>query len=221
MVKTNKAMRVASGLLVLTLASTCMISGTFAKYTTSATSTADTAHVAAFGVKIDAQGSTFAEEYATDDSNVSGTIAKSVVSASGNTVAPGTKGDMVSMKLTGTPEVAVNVAYTGAFELNGEWTDGTKFYCPLVIEVNNQPVDTSSCDTAADFADAVNTAIAATGTSHNYAPGTNLGAKADDSLKVTWEWPFDGNDAKDTALGNKSNAPTVSLAVTTTVTQID
>ena len=44
----NKMMRAASGLLVAVLLSTCAISGTFAKYTTSTEST-DNARVAVWG----------------------------------------------------------------------------------------------------------------------------------------------------------------------------
>ena len=46
--KKNKAMRMASALLVLTLLTTCVISSTFAKYTTSANGT-DSARVAKWG----------------------------------------------------------------------------------------------------------------------------------------------------------------------------
>ena len=49
--KKNKFMRLASVMLMLCLITTCAISGTFAKYTTSATAT-DTARVAKWGVKV-------------------------------------------------------------------------------------------------------------------------------------------------------------------------
>ena len=220
MAKTNKAMRAASGLLVLTLLSTCMISGTYAKYTTSKPGT-DNAHVAAFGVEIDAQGTTFADKYDTDDSSAKGTIAQSVIAADGKTIAPGTKGDMAAMTLTGTPEVAVHVSYVGDFKMDGEWDN----YCPLNITIKNgttgNPVKINGAEytTTAAFVQAVNEAIGKC--SANYAPGTDLAGVSNDSLQVSWEWPFEGNDAKDTVLGNKSNAPTVTLNVTTTFTQID
>lgn len=102
-------MRVAGLLLALVLVTSCFVCGTFAKYVTSGTGS-DSARVAKFGVEITANGTMFAKEYATDDGTVEATIAKSVVSSDDkNLVAPGTKGDMVSMTMTGTPEVAVNV----------------------------------------------------------------------------------------------------------------
>lgn len=45
----SKSMRMASGLLVVTMLSTCMISGTFARYTTQ-DNASDTARVAKWGV---------------------------------------------------------------------------------------------------------------------------------------------------------------------------
>ena len=97
--KKNKMMRIASVLLVAVILTTCAISGTFAKYVTSENGS-DSARVAKFGVEVTANGSTFATEYDTDDTNVVGTIAKSVVSSdTKNLVAsyaapPGTRGIM-------------------------------------------------------------------------------------------------------------------------------
>ncbi len=56
--KKNKMLRMASALLVLTLLTTCIIGGTFAKYTTSGTAT-DTARVAKWGVKVECTGNAF------------------------------------------------------------------------------------------------------------------------------------------------------------------
>lgn len=50
--KKNKAMRLASALMVLTLLTTCVISSTFAKYTTSANGE-DSARVAKWGFEAD------------------------------------------------------------------------------------------------------------------------------------------------------------------------
>ena len=53
--KKNKFMRLASVMLMLCLITTCAISGTFAKYTTSGTAT-DTARVAKWGVGVEVDG---------------------------------------------------------------------------------------------------------------------------------------------------------------------
>lgn len=221
--KKNKMMRLASVLLVAVILTTCAISGTFAKYVTSDNGF-DNARVAKFGVGITANGSTFATEYVTDDTNVVGTIAKSVISSDADKlVAPGTKGDMVNMTLSGTPEVAVKVTYDATVTLNDKWTDGTDFYFPLNIKVNGTLVNLSSATDAAGVQTAIENAIESY--SKNYAPNTDLGTVGADSLAISWEWAFEGNDdAKDTYLGDQAaagNAATISLAVTTTVTQID
>ena len=68
--KKNRMMRLASVLLVLTLLSTSVISGTFAKYVTS-DQASDTARVAKFGVVVSASGSLFGTDYVQkDDGNI-------------------------------------------------------------------------------------------------------------------------------------------------------
>lgn len=217
--KKTKLMRAALLLLVLTLITSCFVGGTFAKYTTSAEGS-DTARVAKWGVVITANGGTFANTYATDTENVAGTIANSVVSAN-KVVAPGTKGNMVGMTITGTPEVAVSVSYAANFKVEG-WIVGDKFYCPLQIKVGSTTIDGTRFTSADLFENAVNTEISTY--SKNYAAGTDLSTASVTTPSVSWEWPFSVNeadDANDTALGNLETAPTVSLTVTTTVDQID
>ena len=226
--KKNVMMRLASFLLVAVLISTSAISGTYAKYVTEGTGT-DSARVAKWGVTITANGSTFATEYDTDDATY--TEAKSVISTD-KVVAPGTDGDMVSMTLGGTPEVAVRISYKGAFDISDNWVDGNgNYYCPLVITIKNGVSDAGvkfdgrAYANAAEFETSVNNAIAAY--SKDYPAGTDLAGLGNDSLDITWEWPFSTsaeNDVKDTALGNQAvvgNAATVTIAVTTTATQID
>lgn len=221
--KKNKMLRIASIMLIAVMMSTCAISGTFAKYVTSGQGT-DSARVAAWGVTVVANGDTFANAYNTDDTTFA--EAQSVVSNGGDdVVAPGTKGDMASMALIGTPEVAVRVTYNAVFDVEN-WVDQNgSFYCPLVITVNGTAFDGRAYDNAADFELSVNNAIAAY--SKDYSANTNLGGLGADSLDVSWEWPFStsaDNDVRDTYLGDQAaagNFATVQLTVTTTVTQID
>lgn len=102
--KKNKMMRLASVMMVLTLMSTSVISGTFAKYVTSDSAT-DVARVAKWGVIVTAtDSSVFSTTYA-------GTGGNTVVSSnSDKLVAPGTKNEEgVTFSITGTPEVACKV----------------------------------------------------------------------------------------------------------------
>lgn len=229
--KKTKLMRAALLLLVLTLITSCFVGGTFAKYTTSETGK-DTARVAKWGVVIDAEGETFAKKYATDTANVAGTIAYSVVSTDADVsadadkvIAPGTRGDMVKMTITGKPEVAVSVNYAADFEVEG-WTVNGNFYCPLQIKVGKTTIDGATFTDVGRFKDEVKKAISKC--SGNYAAGTDLSTTGVTAPSVSWVWPFENTDTstgtknndKDTALGDAGNAK-ISLAITTTVTQID
>ena len=219
--KKTKFMRAALLLLVLTLITSCFVGGTFAKYTTSGDGT-DTARVAKFGVMVTGNGNLFAKEYAKTDASF--TLAtNSVVSTEKNVVAPGTSGEMTKMTLTGTPEVAVRVSYTGEAKLDG-WMVNDAFYCPLVVKVNETEIkmDDTQITSAEKFAEAINNAIK--GYSKVYKAGTDLSTIPNDSLAISWSWGFDGNDVKDTVLGNAAadnNASSITVKVTTTVTQID
>lgn len=241
--KTGKTMRVAGLLLALVLVTSCFVGGTFAKYVTSGRGD-DSARVAKFGVKITANGTTFAKEYATDDESVSGTIAKSVVSSdTSKLVAPGTKGNMVSMTLTGTPEVAVRVQYTATLTLNDNWKDADgKFYCPLHFKIPaysaedqdwvNMVVDGTHFDNAEALRREVENRINAF--SATYEAGTplnSLTAADHKAPSVSWEWPFEDTaagakqtDIKDTYLGDQAaegKAAEIQLTVVTTVTQVN
>lgn len=215
----NKMMRLASALLIAVLLTTCAISGTFAKYTTTGTGT-DSATVAKWGVVITANGSSFAKQYATDDAGVVGTIANSVVGTN-KVIAPGTQGTMVAATISGTPEVAVKVTYEATVTLTG-WTVNTDtYYCPLEITVGTgedaHTYKGTSYESAAKFKEAIETAI--NGYSDEYAPNTNLGTI---TVPVSWKWAFEGNDdVKDTALAKLETAPTIKIEVQVTVTQID
>ena len=216
----NHTLKLAGILLALVLVTSCFVGGTFAKYVTKGTGS-DSARVAKFGVTVTANGSTFAEEYATNDETV-GTITKSVVSSERKkVVAPGTKGDMVSMTLSGSAEVAVKVTYKATVDLGEKWVADGVYYCPLVITVNNKDINGLDYENATDFAAA----------NINF-DGDQAEKYKNDSLKVSWRWNFeethfakgDQTDVKDTYLGDqaaKGNAATIDLEVVTTVTQID
>ena len=122
--KKNRFIKLASGLLVLCLLTTCVIGATLAKYTT-AGSGADTARVAKWGVTVSASGSLFGKAYA---SNSAGANANEIVASSTNTtvssdsnvVAPGTKNTTgLNFTVSGTPEVA----YSLTIEENTPATD--------------------------------------------------------------------------------------------------
>ena len=222
--KKNTMMRIASVLMVAVLLSTCAISSTFAKYVTSG-SDGDTARIAKWGVRVSVSAQdAFTYQYdKKEDSDI--TIAKTVISASGqddsgnvtngdDVLAPGTSGVLLQQaQVTGTPEVAVNVSRTADLDIGDKWEVDDVFYCPLIINGISGLDYASADDFEADVARSLTT-------SDNYA--ANAGVES--NVTVSWSWAFDGDDVKDTALGNKAaegNAPTISFTYTIEVTQLD
>ncbi len=244
--KKNVTLRTAAVLFALALITSCFVGGTFAKYVTNGTGT-DTARVAKFGVTVTANGTMFAEQYDADKE------AKTVVSSrvgvaegdKDNVVAPGTSGKMVSMKLSGQPEVDVHVNYAPTVTLSDNWKDkDNNFYCPLQIKVNGIMVDGHRFTDKQQFVDEIVKAIV----NHQknnvvYKAGTDLSTDTvgDNALTISWAWPFEtatsddpspetaaaekaANNVKDTYLGDQAadgNAATIEISVVTTVTQVD
>ena len=127
--KKNKMMRAASGLLVATLLTTSIISGTFAKYVTS-DSASDTARVAKWGVVATVSGDLFGATYSAVENGNSiithstngGTVSSGVNASdpSDFVVAPGTKNDTgMTISVSGTPEVATKVTIDEAEDASG------------------------------------------------------------------------------------------------------
>ena len=211
----NLMMRLSAFLLVAVLLTTCVISGTFAKYTTT-NEAEDEARVAQWGVTVTAPSAMFATTY---NSNA----VKS--SNSEKLVAPGTTGTLAAFTITGTPEVKVDVVYTASLELAG-WVlsddDNAEEYCPIKFTVGGTAyyigatINEELIENVADLETAVENAIVAANST--YAVGASLAQ----TLTVSWEWAFStnaANDVKDTELTNNTNLPTISLEVTCTVNQ--
>ena len=237
--KKNVMMRIACFLLVAVLISTSTISGTYAKYVTDATAN-DVARVADWGVTATVTGGAFATEYdiktAADD--VEGNPIELSVDSSTDAklVAPGTNGTFGGVALTGSPEVAFNVDFTGTeVQING-WLlkDGTTFYCPLQFNINGDVINGLAYDNAAALQTALYNAIVKG--AGNYQANTDLATIDDLNGEYTWAWPFDSTsanyiagqtDIKDTELGDLEaadpavDANLISISVKVTVTQID
>lgn len=238
--KKNVTLRAAAVLFALALITSCFVGGTFAKYVTNGNGSGS-ARVAKFGVTVEAKGTLFAKEYKTDDQNAVATISHSVMSLNDqNVVAPGTKGEMLSMKLSGQPEVAVQVTYTPTIELNDEWKDADdNFYCPLKIKIGNRNFYGTEYGSKEQLVQKITEEIATY--NQKYAPKTDLATanfgdennSKSASLDISWEWVFEhgttdeekvANNAKDTYLGDQAaggHAGTIDISVVTTVTQID
>ena len=243
--KKNKMMRFASALLVATLLSTSVISGTFAKYVTTGTGS-DSARVAKWGVSINANGTSFATSYKNDEeisTNAIGSVSSvnNGGSDSKKLIAPGTSGELVECTISGTPEVAVKVTYDATVDLTG-WTvtgdfDGNGItdpstetnveYCPIIFRVDTVDIKMDSTNPALDTLDKFKNAVelAIEGYTAEYDVNQNLANESTVATPdVSWRWPIDVDNTKDTLLGEKAadgNAPEISVSITTTVSQID
>ena len=232
--KKNLMMRLASGLLVAVLLTTCAISGTFAKYVTDGDAS-DVARVADWGVVATVTGNAFKTEYARTDNTYDVSANTVVTSTDDRLVAPGTNGTFGGVALTGSPEVAVDVSYTGTDVVITGWViDGGEFYCPIIFDINGTAVKGFDYTSAAALETALETAI--TKGAGKYAPNTDLSTIDALNGEYTWMWAFDKNavgadarqdDIKDTKLGDIEaadpavDANTISFDVKVTVTQID
>ena len=194
--KKNKMMRIASVLLVAVLLSTCAISGTFAKYTTTITAN-DTAKVAsfnvtAFGVDTTSTNATatvdiFTTVYDTegisgdDYTGVTGVNDDNVDDGATPIIAPGTWGKF-TFDLTNTSEVKVNYSIT--------------------YNVNEAGVPLKWSIDGKTWTDDLENVTA-----------TEIG---DETLNfvIYWRWAFEGNDAGDTELGaNGTASPSITITV--------
>ena len=233
--KRNRWMRAGGLLVVLTLITSCFVGGTFAKYVSEAQGD-DTARVAKWGVVVTVTGDGFKTSYGKDYaySNVEGDTV--ISSTEEKVVAPGTKGTFGGVEITGKPEVAVKIETTADVDLSG-WNvaDGDEFYCPLVFTIGDKTINgldysRSTAGGEGSFENAIKDAIQKA-TTKEVEANTDLTAIGED-ITYSWEWPFENakgdvanqSDELDTKLGNNAangNAPTVSITVKTTVTQIN
>lgn len=237
--KKNKAMRAAGGMFVVTMLTTSIVSGTYAKYVTTGT-VSDTARVAKFGVEIAADGDLFGTSYVNatggnmPSSETSATL--TVVSSNdNNVVAPGTKNSAgLNFGITGQPEVAVDITIAAAIKDNkdiylkkGTYTDVTvQASTPAKtfnLESDYYPIkwtlskgDTPITDYENVTLSKINSYFADMDELKNIKPNTDLSdIDALDGYTLSWAWDFDDsgkgtNDKADTVLGDlAAGEPTV------------
>ncbi len=204
--KKNKFMRVAAVLLILCLATTCAISSTFAKYTTSNTGS-DSARVAKWG---------FADETITidlfDATYDSGAVA--AANGSDKVVAPGTTGS-ATILLYPAATVAPEVAYSFTLAVDKAAGTNDDLMGKLVWTLDGTKVGTNGT-----FAE-LQSAVAALSNAQVAANSLPKKGSADlTQIEIGWTWAFDGDDATDTDLGQGGSA-TAGITLTVTATQLD
>ena len=211
--KKNVMMRVASALLVAVLMTTCAISGTFAKYTTTATSN-DSARVAYWGFQASNSmdlTNLFLSTYEEGD----------VKSADGkDVIAPGATGLATFQfkydETNGTPEVA----YTFTVDVVASCDDAIKNNTNIQWKL-----DDGTWGTWDAMVDAIKALSGEADGSKDYAANTLPTAfGASDAVHtISWQWIFhtaDDADVVDTTMGNAADLADCSIKITITATQI-
>lgn len=201
--KNNKTVKFMALVLFVTILAIILVSGTYAKYTTSATGS-DTATVAKWSIKLgneDIAKSTekiFTIDLFSTITNTDGSEEKNVKKTDGSLIAPGTMGSFTLLSLKNESEV--NAKYSVTYTLANE--SGV----PLEFTTNKD--DESSWKS--DFT-AVNVS--------NEALATDATAT---TATVYWRWAFTkdtARDTSDTTLG--TTTPTVTLTAKIDVEQAD
>lgn len=196
--KGNKLVKLMAFVLLVTVLAIILVSGTYAKYTTSATGT-DTAKVALWSIKINDEDIAKAEtkELTVDlfstITNTDGTDEKNVSKTDGSLIAPGTMGSFNLVSIENASEV--NATYSVTYTLTG--AEG------IPLQFTTTKDNEGSWSNSLPSVNVTNADLKA-------------GAKADGTV-VYWRWAFDGNDETDTNLG--TTTPTVTLKASVSVEQ--
>lgn len=183
--------------LILTMLSLCLVSNTYAKYT-STFAESDTAIVAKWDVSAgdasttidlfnsskiyDTNGVTDYTQVGTDDTDVTNGTADGII-------APGTWG---SFFYSVSNNSDVNATYTVDY----------------TVTAANVPLEWS-----------VDGSTWSTNLSNVSTTALNMGATA--NVTVYWRWAFNGDDSADTALGTATTLARPEVTITTTFTQVD
>ena len=226
--KKNKIMRLASALLVLTLMTTCAISSTFAKYTTSTTGS-DKARVAYWGF----------DQGANTTLNLFSKTYDNVVGAE-KVVAPGTSGNSSFAfgytnndgKNITAPEVAYDLTVDVKTNPAADYKaldENKDFTWTLTKKKGETATTVGTYQTVADLTAALKNLSGDASGTKRYTAG-QLPAdftSADETYTIGWNWAFEDNnktaaqDATDTDMGNAQTLDNVELTITITATQVD
>lgn len=212
----NKMMRTAAVLGVATMLTASVLSGTFAKYTTTAEGT-DSARVAKWGITMSNTGSnTFSDTYdAAQGATVKGENSAKVV-------APGTHGG-ATYTVTGTPETAYEITFDGKATKDVYLKNGYAYTKPKTgtVSADYYPVNysveikktgnnatTSPTLTKKSTADDKASYISELGTAQTFetlesamaalnntvATYSTPNTAADLTVEIKWAWAFDDKD---------------------------
>ena len=201
--KKNKVLLLGIITVFVAIFSLTLVSGTWAKYTSTVSGTS-TATVAKWAWKVDTEDVVGGGTTASFNADLFKTIKEEDTTTGETDVKPGLIAPGTGGQLSFTVENASEVS--GKVVLKFEESEN-----PLNIPLQYS-VDGNVWKSAAEFSALTdNTAELKLG---GTAPLTK-------EFKIYWRWAFTGDDAKDTGLGNAAVAPTITVKVTLTFTQVD
>jgi len=212
MKRDNKLVKFTTLVLLITIVAVALVSGTYAKYTSSA-SGEDTATVAKWSILLNEDEEIATKEDATVTFDLFNTVKDSngtdtegdVTTVDGKTlIAPGTSGKF-DLKIKNASEVTAQYAVSFVESQNS---------IPLKYRVNG-----------GEWKDTLDEVVAGNDTKL-------VVGSAEATVTVEWQWAFDGDDTTDTGLGiqaqggvdgegNQITVPSVTVTATITATQVD
>ena len=218
----NKMMRTAAVLGVAALLTTSALSGTLAKYTTT-TSGEDSARVAYWGFNQNAQTTLDLFDDTYDNGNVKSEDNENVIAPGTSktaTFAFGYDTNTNDTKTISAPEV--KYTFTVNPEVTGTYTkldDDDSF--KWTLQKGNATA--TEYNKVEELVAAIKTLSGDSTGTKTYDAGSLPTAftAADETYTVGWKWAYEGQDAKDTALGNDTTLENVKLKITITATQVD
>lgn len=213
-------------MLLVSVIGLVLVSGTYAKYTTSATGS-DTARVARWGFNSVSLTSIdlFDMTYAADDTETPGT--DNTVVSTVNVIAPGTT---KSATLTFTPESSAAPEVDYSFDVDvtlDNGTDNGTVDADLLTKLEFALDGTEGSETWLSFTD-FQTAVQALSADYVEA-GSLPNSETSATHTIAWRWVFENgtgetlvaNDGTDTDLGNAETLANVRLTFSVGATQID
>lgn len=181
----------------------------------------NSARVAKWGVTLDTLADS---ELTIFDMSYDNSNGKVVINNQDIVVAPGTSNHIaINSSISGTPEVAITVKNDAIVNLSG-WEVNNEFYCPIIFKIGASEdtiveIDSSAYENEEALIKAIESEIEKA-TIKYYDAGTKIPNNTKIPLYFSWEWKFDmDNDMSDTALGNNSPQPNISISITQSIEQ--
>ena len=191
----NNLLKFTNIVLLITMIAIILVSGTFAKYTSTASGTSATV-VANWSFNVNdtniAQSETF-EFNLFDTATIMDSDGSAEDDVADDLIAPGTSGAF-EITLENTSDVAAQ------YEIKLE-----------TVNANNIPIQFSFTGEENSWTTDLENLIAT----------EIIGIGLTDNVTVQWKWPFGGDASTDTALGTATTAPTITVKANITATQLD